>query len=68
MVVVHGGDDGEINFGEGKGKFIFECSLEENRSFETAFTLPTLQDIFELVQKQMLVNIEIKVPGTESIK
>jgi len=39
LIVVHGGDSGEINFSSSKGitdkHYIFECTLAENRAFET---------------------------------
>lgn len=68
IVVVHGGDNGNINFGNGKDKYIFESTLEECRSFETRFSLPTLREVFKLFSKRLLVNIEIKVPDLLEVK
>ena len=73
--MVHGGDSGEINFGACHGgahdhgavettekKYVFELTLEENRALEPAFTLPTLREVIELFDKQVFMNIELKVP------
>lgn len=51
LVIVHGGNSGEINFGSTKdvsiqSSYIFECTLEQNRSLETGFVLPTLREVF----------------------
>jgi hypothetical protein len=48
LVVVHGGCNGDINFGQNtddekfKEWYIFDLTLEENRSIEKSFELPTL--------------------------
>lgn len=48
LIVVHGGDSGEINFSHCSDtqiqskNYIFDCTLNENREFEKSFILPTL--------------------------
>jgi glycerophosphoryl diester phosphodiesterase len=69
LIVVHGGDSGEINLHDQSTKldknYIFECTLEENRVFEKKFQLPSLQQVIELLDKQVFMNIEMKVPYLE---
>ncbi len=71
LIVVHGGDSGEINFSHCydhqtySKKYIFECTLSENRELEPAFILPTLKDVIDLINKQIFINIEMKVPYDE---
>ena len=66
--MVHGGDDGEINFGPALGQYVFDCTLAENRAQETLFELPTLRQVFELVNSKLMVNVEIKVPYLAEVK
>lgn len=67
-MVVHGGYSGEINFGCTAGdvsieaRYIFECTLEENRALEKDFVLPTLTEVIQLLGKEVFINIEMKVP------
>ena len=51
LLVVHGGDSGEINFGSHsdeaamasiKERYVFEMTLEDNRKIEPGFVMPTL--------------------------
>jgi len=73
LVVVHGGDSGEINFASfdenstvAQGKqYVFELTLDENRSTEPTFVMPTLREVFELAGRRTFLNIEMKVPYLE---
>lgn len=40
--------------------------MEQNRSLETGFVLPTLREVFDLLNKKVFINIEIKVPDDET--
>lgn len=66
---MHGGDSGEINYGpQSQKEYVFECSLAENRKLEKEHELPTLRQVFELVDKKCFLNIEIKVPYEQAIR
>jgi glycerophosphoryl diester phosphodiesterase len=66
--VVHGGDSGDIESGEGfEKKYIFEHTLEENRQSEFHHVMPTLRQVFELVNGQVFINIEVKSPHDEIV-
>ena len=66
--MLHGGDNGDINFGQNidndkvRECFIFDLTLDENRSIENTFELPTLDQVCKLLNKEIFLNIEIKVP------
>lgn len=74
LIVVHGGDSGEINFSHcpdtqfQSKNYIFECTLSENREFEKSFILPTLKDVIKLINKEIFINIEMKVPYDEQAR
>jgi len=70
LIVVHGGDNGNINFATEAelDKYIFDHTLTDNRAYETRFTMPTLCEVFKLVDKKLIVNIEIKVPNCPELK
>lgn len=68
--MVHGGDSGEINFGLQKQiqtseRYIFNCTLAENRALEPSFQLPTLNEVIKLLNRKVFINIELKVPYSE---
>jgi glycerophosphoryl diester phosphodiesterase len=42
--------------------YIFELTLEENRSTEPTFELPTLKQVLDLTDRRTFLNIELKVP------
>lgn len=73
LVVVHGGDRGEINFGshaedETSTRFIFEHTLAENVQYEKEFTLPTLRDVLANTNKNVFIYVEMKVPFCPDLK
>ena len=75
LIVLHGGDSGEINFGSLgaddtlmssiKEKYVYELSLEDNRKLEPKFVMPTLEEVIAFIDKRALINIELKVPHLE---
>ena len=73
LLVVHGGDSGEVNFGDTntdltQKSYIFDLTLEQNRKLETEFVLPTLREVFQLLQRKVCINIEVKVPYDASVR
>ena len=73
LLVVHGGDSGEINFGAQKSEadvkqYVFLSTLAENRLLNTVHVMPTLRQVFELVSKLCFINLEIKVPYDKSVR
>ena len=70
LLVVHGGDSGEINFCEHKNdldkKYVFLTTLAENRLLNSKHVMPTLRQVFELCSRKCFINVEIKVPYENS--
>ena len=62
-MVLHGGDSGELAEGS-----VFGMTLEEVRATESAFVVPTLREVFELIDKRIFINIEMKTPWLEAAR
>jgi hypothetical protein len=67
------GDMIDFNFGDKNTDFtqksyIFDLTLEQNRKLETEFVLPTLREVFQLLQRKVCINIEVKVPYDASVR
>lgn len=69
-VVLHGGVDGQVEEYTQENKCIFEYNFIEIQSFDVGEgeRVPTLDQVFELVKRQIFINIEIKTPYTEIIR
>ena len=63
LVVLHGGDSGELAEGS-----VFGMTLEEVRATESAFVVPTLREVFELIDKRIFINIEMKTPWLKAAR
>ena len=61
--MLHGGDSGEL-----AENYVFNMTLEEIRATETTFVIPTLREVFELIDKRIFINIEMKTPYLEKAR
>ncbi|CDW84767.1 glycerophosphoryl diester phosphodiesterase [Stylonychia lemnae] len=72
LIIIHGGDNGELNhhFDLPQIEYIFEKSYEEMQGYDVGdgYRVPTLAQVFDLINKQMLVNIEVKAPHEDEVK
>ena len=78
--MIHGGQDGELP-GD-SGTYIYDYTLDDLRQeysktdefktnqekFGADVQIPTLKEVFDLFERQVLVNVEIKAPKTESLR
>ena len=60
-MVIHGGRDGEID-----GRYIQELTLAEIRAVKE--DIPTLDQVFTLLDRQVVINIEVKIPKCDLIR
>lgn len=69
---MHGGDNGELNhhFNLPEIEYIFDKTFEELREFDMGQgeRIPTLRDVIALIDKRMLINIEVKTPFSAEVK
>ena len=80
VVVIHGGQDGELP-GDSRS-YIYDYTLADLREeysktdefkknqeqFGANVQIPTLKEVFDLFERQVLVNVEIKAPKTEALR
>ena len=73
LVVLHGGDDGELNHYGLNNEYIFNWTKEQLQTridIGEGQRIPTLQSVIDLCQNcpKMLLNIELKGPWSEEVK
>lgn len=72
LIIIHGGDNGELNhhFDLPQIEYIFEKSYEEMQGYDVGdgYRVPTLAQVFDLIDKRMLLNIEVKAPHEDEVK
>ena len=59
--MIHGGRDGEID-----GRYIQDLTLGELRRIK--HDIPTLDEVFLLLDRQVVINIEVKIPKNDTVR
>ena len=72
LAILHGGDNGELNhhFNLPQVEYIFDKTLDELRQYDMGEgeKVPTLLEVINLVNKSLMINIEVKAPHDPHIK